>query len=70
MVFSSYLWKTRTRSISFSRGFGIVIDKKKEKEKQWILWFVCEVDDLEYLLNQANCVKALKCGNINLQSSG
>jgi hypothetical protein len=69
IVFSSYLWKTRTRSLMFSRGFGIIIVKNKAKEKHWVLWFVCEIDDLEYLLNQANCVKALKRGNINQQSS-
>jgi hypothetical protein len=70
MVFSSYLWKTRTRSVTFSRGFGIIIDKRKEKEKRWYLWFICEIDDLEYLLNLGNYIKALKRDSINLQSSG
>ena len=55
MLFSSYLWKTRTRSISFSRGFGVIIQREKH-EKRWELWFVCEIDELEYLLNLGNVV--------------
>jgi hypothetical protein len=43
MVFSSYLWKTRTRSISFSRGFGIIIEKK---EKKRCFWFIADLDEV------------------------
>ena len=53
MMFSSYLWKTRTRSLMFSRGFGKIIVKNK-RVKQWCFWFVCEIDELEYQLNLAN----------------
>jgi len=55
MVFSSYLWKTRTRSIMFSRGFGKIVVKEK-KEKRWELWFTCDRDELEYLLNLGNII--------------
>jgi len=53
MVFSAYLRKTRTRSIMFSRGFGQVIVKEK-REKRWELWFTCDRDEVEYLLNLGN----------------
>lgn len=49
MIFSAYLWKTHTRTISTSNSLlrGVKIVKKPE----WIKWFVCDLLDLDTMLN-------------------
>lgn len=52
LIFSAYLWKSRTRTISTSRGFWLIKSRVKDKEKEWIFWFVCDFEEIFEILNE------------------
>lgn|GEM_PF-5246614 len=40
-----------------TKRYGKFIIVKEKKEKRWELWFTCEIDELEYLLNLAGSIR-------------
>jgi hypothetical protein len=53
LIFSAFLWRSRTRTFSSSRGFFGVLDRGKNI-KIWTLWFVSDYDEVYRVLNEGN----------------